>query len=507
MLRYEKNNEEFMQNKLRRSLVLPLAVTLSFVSGMVLTEWTHPQSVNAESSSVKTLSQLNQDFIEISERVTPAVVSIAMTKRVKSSSSQPHHLDPQGTPEEFFDFFGLPSPPGQGGGQPQPESRQQGVGSGVIVDAEKGYVLTNNHVVEDADEIKVTLTDRRVFKARVLGTDPRSDLAVIQLLNAKNLKQATIGDSSGLDVGEWVLAIGNPFGLDSTVTAGIISAKGRANVGVADFEDFIQTDAAINPGNSGGALVNIKGELVGINTAIATRSRGYMGIGFAIPSNMAKQVMDSLISKGKVSRAQLGVYIQELDTSMAQSLKLENANSGILVSGIVPGSPAEKAGVKKYDVITALNGKRVSDANQFRNQIALTAPTAQVTLSIMRNGKSIDIKPTLSEAESNTSAVDNAPAAQIPQEDLSVQDITPALRQRYQIQPNIEGVIISQINPNGQASEKGVRRGDLITEINRQPVKSAAAFQAVYAKIQKGDVVLLALRRGNGSLVVAYEKP
>lgn len=495
-----------MFNKLRRSLVLPLAVTLSFASGMALTEWSHPQSVNAQNSAVKTLSQLNEDFIEISERVTPAVVSIAMTKRVKSSQT-PRRLDPQGTPEEFFDFFGMPFPQGQTPGQPQPESRQQGVGSGVIVDAEKGYVLTNNHVVEDADEIKVTLTDRRVFKARVLGTDPRSDLAVIQLLNAKNLKQATIGDSSGLDVGEWVLAIGNPFGLDSTVTAGIISAKGRANVGVADFEDFIQTDAAINPGNSGGALVNIKGELVGINTAIATRSRGYMGIGFAIPSNMAKQVMDSLISKGKVSRAQLGVYIQELDASMAQSLKLESANAGILVSGVVPGSPAEKAGLKKYDVITQLNNKNVSDTNQFRNQIALTDPTAQVTLSIMRNGKLITLKPTLSEAEMASSATGNAPAIQAPQDDLVVQELTPALRQRYQIPSNLQGVLVAQLNANGQAAEKGIRRGDLITEINRQPVKSAAAFQTVYDQVKKGEVVLLALRRGSGSLVVAYEKP
>ena len=291
------------------------------------------------------------------------------------------------------------------------------------------------------------------------------------------------------------------------MTAGIISAKGRANVGVADFEDFIQTDAAINPGNSGGALVNIKGELVGINTAIATRSRGYMGIGFAIPSNMAKQVMDSLIAKGKVSRAQLGVYIQELDASMAQSLKLQNANAGILVSGVVPGSPAEKAGLKKYDVITQLNGKQVADTNQFRNQIALTDPTAQVTLSIMRNGKMITLKPTLSEAEASSSATGNAPAIQAPQDDLVVQELTPALRQRYQIPSNQEGVLVSQINPNGQASEKGVRRGDLITEINRQPVKSAAAFQAMYDKVKKGEVILLALRRGSGSLVVAYEKP
>lgn len=490
-----------MQSRFKRSLVLPLTVALSFASGMALTEWRHPQSVQAQNSSVKTLSQLNDDFIEISERVTPAVVSIAMTKRV--SRQQPQRLDPQNMPDEFFDFFGVPNPQGQG----QPDSRQQGVGSGVIVDAEKGYVLTNNHVVEDADEIKVTLTDRRVFKAKVLGTDPRSDLAVIQLLNAKNLKQATIGDSTSLDVGEWVLAIGNPFGLDSTVTAGIISAKGRANVGVADFEDFIQTDAAINPGNSGGALVNIKGELIGINTAIATRSRGYMGIGFAIPSNMARQVMESLIAKGKVSRSQLGVYIQELDASMAQSLKLDSANAGILVSGIVPGSPAEKAGVKKYDVITALNGKRISDANQFRNQIALSVPGSQANLTLMRNGKQIELKPTLTEAESAAVDAQNMPADTLRQEDLAVQDLTPTLRQRYQVLPDTQGVIVAEVNPNGIASEKGIRRGDVITEINRQPVRSAAAFQNAYKQIPKGEVVLLALRRGSGSLVVAYEKP
>ncbi len=492
-----------MKNHLKRSLIMSLTVAFSVAGGAGISEWMRPQAVSAQSSSVKTLRQLNEDFIDISEKVTPAVVSISMTKRAKARSN-PRRMDPRSTPDEFFDFFGMPFPQGQ---QPQQERRQEGMGSGVIVDAEKGYVLTNNHVVEDADEIKVSLTDRRTFKARVIGTDPRSDLAVIQLINATNLKQAIIGDSTGLDVGEWVLAIGNPFGLDSTVTAGIISAKGRDNVGVADFEDFIQTDAAINPGNSGGALVNIKGELVGINTAIATRSRGYMGIGFAIPSNMAKQVMDSLIAKGRVSRSQLGVFIQELDASMAQGLNIEGPNQGILVSGIVKGSPAEKAGVQKYDVITHLNGRAVTSTSPFRNRVALIPPNSQVTLDIIRKGKKITLKPTLTEAESTTPGRDKPSVPQLQEKELTVESLTPALRQAYQIPAEAKGVVVNQVNINGIASEKGIRRGDLIVEINRQSVNSERDFNQAYDQIKSGEVVLLSIRRGGGSLVVAYEKP
>ncbi len=483
------------------SLTLSLMVAASFGIGYGISEWVHPTQVIAQDAAAPTLKKLNSDFIEISESVTPAVVSIAMIKRAKAQ--QPKQLDPN-NPDDFFDFFGksFPQSPNQG-----EERSQQGVGSGVIVDAEKGYILTNNHVVEGADEIRVTLTDRRSFKAKIVGTDPRSDLAVIKLESFSNLQQVTLGDSSRLQVGEWVLAIGNPFGLDSTVTAGIISAKSRNNVGVADFEDFLQTDAAINPGNSGGALVNIKGELVGINTAIATRSRGYMGIGFAIPSDMAREVMKSLISQGKVKRSQLGVFIQQLDAALAESLGI-SANQGILVSGVSPGSAADKAGLKKYDIISRLDGKVVLDSNQFRNKIALTPPGSKIEIEILRNQKPQKFTVTLEEADSQSENAQAPDLGALSQEkDLVVQDLSSDLRQRYRIEASAKGVVVSDVNSNGPAFEKGLRPGDLITEINRQTVASAQSFNQIYQKLKSGDTVLLAVQRQGGSLVVAFRIP
>lgn len=452
--------------------------------------------VEAQTRNVPTLNKLNEDFIAISETVTPAVVSISMSKTLKS----PGRNHPQ-IPEEFEEFFGLPS-------QPQGPQKQQGVGSGVVVDAAKGYILTNNHVVADADEIKVTLSDRRTFKAKIIGTDPRTDLAVIQVNGAKDLKQVALGDSKDLEVGEWVLAIGNPFGLSSTVTAGIISAKGRANVGVADFEDFIQTDAAINPGNSGGALVNIKGELIGINTAIATRSKGYMGIGFAIPSNMAKQVMQNLISKGKVSRSQLGVFIQALDDSMAQGLGLKDSREGILVSGVMAGSPADKAGLKKYDVILRLNGKTVNDSNQFRNQVAMTPAGSTLEIEVLRNGQRLTFKPQLREMESGGKNNANNQAPELnDKRGFQILELNPALRQQLQVPAQVEGVVVNQVSPLSDAYEKGLREGDIITEVNRKPVKSSEQFNSIFNQLKSGDVVLLSVQREMASIVIAFELP
>lgn len=324
--------------------------------------------------------KLSNDFINVSKDITPAVVTIASTKIVKQNNINNEYLnDPY-----FRKFFGIPD------NYEQQNSKEQSLGSGVIVD-DKGLILTNNHVIDGANEIIVTLNDKRVFKAQIIGTDPATDLAVIKLQNANNLPVAKLGDSNKLAVGEWVLAIGNPLGLSSTVTSGIISAKGRTNVGVTDFENFIQTDAAINPGNSGGALVNLQGEVIGINTAIASKTGGYMGIGFAIPSNMARKVMNDLVSKGKVSRGYLGIAIQNIDESITKSLNISSTTKGIVIGQVEPSSPAEKSGLKEYDVITELNGSEVSDVTSFRNAIASANPNDIVNIKVLREDKNISL--------------------------------------------------------------------------------------------------------------------
>jgi serine protease Do len=482
-----------------RWMVFPLTAVLSVSSGVLLSR-ALPVDAPVTAAAQTTLNQLNEDFIKISGSVTPAVVSIAMSKTVKNQGAG--RTNPE-SPEDFFDQFFNGGP---GFPAPDADRKQQGMGSGVIVDAAKGYVLTNNHVVADADEIKVTLTDRRTFAARIIGTDPRTDLAVIQLQNAKNLTQVSFGDSSRLEVGEWVLAIGNPFGLSSTVTAGIISAKGRANVGVADFEDFIQTDAAINPGNSGGALVSIKGELIGVNTAIATRSRGYMGIGFAIPSNMAKQVMESLIAKGKVTRSQLGVFIAQIDEPLAQSLGLKDNRQGIVVTGVVNGSPADQAGLKKYDVILKLQGRSVNDTNQFRNEIALLKPSTQLTIEVLRDGKTMTLKPVLREMQAGQ-ATEPELMAPLPTDKMGfgVAELTPAMRNQLGLSSSLQGVVVSNISNSSQPFEKGLRRGDVITELNRKPMRTTADFEAAVAALKSKDVALLAVQRRDASLIIAFE--
>ena len=314
------------------------------------------------------LEGLSQDFSLVAERVNPVVVSISSEKVIKAQNS------PFG--KQFKDFFGndpfsrfftIPLPQG--------EIRERGLGSGVIV-SKDGYILTNNHVVAGAEKIRVTLSDKRKFKAKIVGTDKKTDVAVIKIA-AHNLPVAKLGNSDKVKVGEFVLAIGNPFRLSHTVTAGIISAKGRSNVGLAEYEDFIQTDAAINPGNSGGALVNLQGEVIGINTAIATLSGGYQGIGFAIPINMAKEVMDQLISKGKVIRGWLGVIIQDIDSDMADALGLKKAE-GVVVGDVKKNSPAEKGGVKRGDVIILFDNQRVENAVELKNLVAAHKPKTVV---------------------------------------------------------------------------------------------------------------------------------
>jgi len=324
------------------------------------------------------LSGLGEGFVEVAKATKPAVVNISTTRviRLREAPFSPFFNDPffrRFFGEDFFRGFRIPR-----------EQREQSLGSGVIV-SHDGFIITNNHVVERASEIRILLADKREFKGRVVATDPRTDVAVVKIAG-DNLPTIPWGDSDQLQVGEWVLAIGNPFGLNQTVTAGIISATGRANVGIADYEDFIQTDAAINPGNSGGALVNVRGELIGINTAIFSRSGGYMGIGFAIPSNMAREVMEALIKKGKVTRGWLGVQIQSVTPELAKKFGLKEAQ-GVLVAAVSEKSPAQSAGMKRGDIILEFGGKRMEDPEHLRREVAHTEPGKQIPVKIWRNGK------------------------------------------------------------------------------------------------------------------------
>jgi len=425
---------------------------------------------------------------DVAERALPSVVNISLTKL--SRMQAPH-------PVPFF--FG----PGFGpdGG----ERREQGMGSGVIVSAD-GFILTNNHVVSDARDIKVTLYDRREFDAEVVGTDPKSDVAVIRLKSGPtDLRPIELGDSSALRLGDVVLAIGNPFGVGQTVTMGIVSAKGRADVGIVDYEDFIQTDAAINPGNSGGALVDTQGRLVGINTAILSRSGGYQGIGFAIPTNMVSPIMESLKKYGKVTRGWLGVSIQDVDQELAQTMKLPTAR-GILIADVQAGSPAAQAGVRRGDVVVKVDGKDVSSTGEFRNAIASAGANRKVSLDLYRDGKPQVLSASLGESPSGPVAASPTPSGSQGREPsldgLAVTELNTEARRAFGIDDAVaKGVVVKGVMPGTPAAQAGLRAGDVLLEVNRKPVSSVRELGELYAK-SRGNVLLLIHRRGATVFVV-----
>lgn len=460
------------------------------------------QVEKTDSTKYSNIQQLSKEFIDVSKQLTPEIVSIYSTKVIKQKNNYHEDID-----DPFLKrFFDLPE---NGKGQSR---KEQGLGSGIIVDS-TGLILTNNHVVEGASEIKVTLSDKRKFKAKVIGTDPKTDVAVIRLEKATNLPVAKLGDSSKIQIGEWVLAVGNPLGLTSTVTSGIISAKGRADVGVADFEDFIQTDAAINPGNSGGALVNLNGEVIGINTAIASKTGGYMGVGFAIPINMAKKIMNDIVTKGKVSRGFLGIQIQNMNESIAKGLKVDNPNSGIIVGDVVKDSPADKAGIKRYDVILELNGKEVTDVNSFRNNIASDSPGDTAKLIVLRDGKKVDVNIKLAEMDntikSEKSHQDNDSKQEEAQEPdkklgIEVETLSKEMLKSQGISKEAKGVMVINIDENTSAYESGLFKGDVIQEINRTKVTDISSFNKAIKPIKSGDSVLLKVLRGQGILLIGF---
>lgn len=457
---------------------------------------TYANASGISKDSIDVLTRTGQAMAEITEAVKPAVVNISTTRTEKITESPlaPFYEDPL-----FKRFFG------ERFGQPQlpKERKTMSLGSGVIVSPD-GFILTNNHVIKNADKIKVILSDKREFDGKVIGTDPKTDLAVIKI-EATGLPTIAWGDSDKLRIGEIVIAIGNPYRLNQTVTMGIVSAVGRANVGIADYEDFIQTDAAINPGNSGGALVNARGELVGINTAIFSTTGGYQGIGFAIPSNMAKAVMKSLIEKGKVIRGWLGVSIQPITPELAQQFQLKEEH-GSLVADVVEGSPAEKAGIMRGDVIIEYDGKKVDEPYHLRNMVANTPPGTETKVKVIRDGKVEILNVVIGELpleeakeEAKIGKYENALKGVV------VQNLTPDIYKQLNIPERIRGVVITSIDPESPSAMR-LQSGDVIIEVNRKATPNVNEYEKVVSQIKPGEDILLLIFRQGSSLFITIGK-
>lgn len=428
-----------------------------------------PVNVPMDESAVSRDTLPHGSYAPVVKKVTPAVVKIVTTTKVNETSMQ----DMPGLDDQFWRrFFGDQFRRGFPNGQPSPQL-QHGLGSGVIV-TKDGYILTNNHVVDGAKEVKVTLQDGREFTAKVIGRDPKSDVAVVKI-EAKDLPTVPLADSEKVEIGDVVLAIGNPFGIGQTVTSGIVSAKDRGNMGIEDYEDFIQTDAAINPGNSGGALVDINGRLIGINTAILSRSGGNQGVGFAIPSDLAKNVMESLIKNGHVTRGYLGVMIQSMSPELAQQFKLKD-NKGALVGDVVPNGPADKAGLKNGDVIVEFNNRPVSDSRRLQLTVAETVPGTTVPVQILRDGEKKTLDVTVKQLPGNDKLAD---ANSSQGEDtgtlngVQVADLDQQAHDQFNVPKDVKGAVVTEVEPGSAAAEAGLKAGDVIQEINRKPVKNA----------------------------------
>jgi serine protease Do len=402
--------------------------------------------------------------------------------------------------DDFFRrFFGEQD---QNGGT---QRTVRSMGSGVIV-SEDGYILTNNHVVKDADKLTVVTEDGKKYDARVIGTDSHTDVAVIKI-DGKNLPAANLGDSDDARVGQWVIAVGNPFELLHSVTAGIISAKGRSSIGLADYEDFIQTDASINPGNSGGALADLDGNVVGINTAISSPSGVNAGIGFAIPINMARHIMDELIRDGKVSRGFLALLPQDVNENLARAMNLKNTE-GALVGDVTPGGPADKAGLKRGDVIVEFDGKPIKNSTDLRNKVANVAPDTKVRIAVLRDGKAVNLSAKLDERPDSP----NAPGRNTSEPEmrqklgLEVQALTPEIARELGYDVD-HGVVVANVVPGSVAGDAGIRRGDLIKEVNHGAVDSVGDLQDDLSKMDSGDTVLLLVQRGQNTFFAAMKMP
>jgi serine protease Do len=464
----------------KRFMTITLILLIAIGIGSVV-----PGTSFAQERGLESLKQTGQAFRSVAKKVSPAVVFIKAEKEVRSMGPSEFYF-PFGSPfdDEFYHrFFGTPPHPER---RQAPQKRQEvGQGSGFLFTPD-GYILTNNHVAGEADKVTVQLLDGREYPAEIIGKDPGSDLAVIKI-DETDLPFLRLGDSDKLEVGDWVLAVGNPFGLSHTLTAGVVSAKGRSGIGLNDYEDFIQTDAAINPGNSGGPLVNLDGEVIGINTAIFSRSGGYMGIGFAIPVNMAKQIKSQLIEDGEVKRGRLGVYIQDMTKDLAQSFGLAEAE-GILVSQVIEDSPADDAGLRQGDIILQIDGDKVDKVATFRNRIALTSPGTKIKLVIFRDGKEKTIKVKIGKQSEEIST--NKGSSDLPKIGLSLQNLSPEMAKRYGYE-NEKGVLVADVENGSLAARAGIRQGSLILEIDREKVTSVKQAMSLLKKNKSGSILLL----------------
>jgi len=430
---------------------------------------------------------ISSPFTALAEKCTPSVVNVKVTKVEKTGFGEMQ------IPAPFRDFFNQP------GSQQLPQDRTvQGAGSGVII-SKDGYILTNNHVVEGAKELTVTMADKGEFKAQVVGRDPKTDIAIIKIDAGENLPAANIGDSDQIKVGDWVLAIGNPFGLSHTVTSGIVSAKGRV-IGAGPYDDFIQTDASINPGNSGGPLFNMKGEVIGINTAIIPEGQG---IGFAIPVNTAKSLIPQLEANGEVTRGYLGVNIQSIDPDLAKAMKLEQSK-GALVAEVVPGGPADKAGIKTGDVIVSFDGKSVHDSHDLPAMVAAAAIGRQVPITLVRNGKEIKIDTVVAKLESSGTKVAESRLPAQGKWGLQLQDLNPEIARQLGLDDD-HGVVVAGVQPGSPAYRASIQPGDVIMEVNRQRVKSASDLKEKIAKANDSDALLLLVKDAHGSRYVVLK--
>jgi serine protease Do len=438
-------------------------------------------------------------FAPVVKKVTPSVVQVYVSSKPKRGPSMESPFPDNPFFRRFFgEDFDVPRR-----GMPMP--RQQGMGSGVIV-TKDGYILTNNHVVDGADEVKVALNDEREFTAKVVGKDPKTDIAVIKI-DAKNLPAVEVANSENIEVGDLVLAVGNPFGVGQTVTMGMVSATGRGNLGL-DYEDFIQTDAAINPGNSGGALVDAEGRLIGINTAILSRSGGNQGIGFAVPVNIARTVMESLIKDGRVVRGFMGVNIQDVTPRLAREFDLKDNVAGVIVADVTPNSPAQKAGIKSGDVVLEYNGKPVRDSRHLKLQVAQTAPGTKVPVKVLREGEQKTLEVAVKELPSTDVASNNRgdrDASADTLDGVTVSDLDASLRAQFKIPANVKGAVVTQVEPDSPAYEAGLREGDVIQEIGRKPVKNADEAVKLSENHKDKSVLLRVWSNGVSRYVVVDE--